>query len=300
MPSSPSTASEGYGPTGTGLSKPVHELPPPHQTQHVLYFRLARSKIFRTIIVPSNYNFHLIHRLIQYTFGWSDSHLHKFDIHVGCELYKSQPKKTWIKEWGKRIHTILNKHCDFGESFEGPGFEKGETAVTVGNVWRKEAHWASGERIIGVQYEYDFGDSWHVEITCTGQKTLKTPSNLAQITKAKGGPPTEEWNPDDCESEGDQESKEVNIQRFNDSWARYLKGELWTKTRLYDVAIFEMDEQDDEDRQGSEEDEDDVSGENDSEEVAEEASTGEERSANKRAAPEDSAIEDSTKRARHE
>ena len=159
IPSLPpeSDASEDCGPTGSELSAPVHKLPAPHPTQHLLYFRLARNKVFRTMEVPSNYDFHLIHRLIQYTFGWSDSHLHKFDIHVGCELYKSQPKKTWIKEWGKNIHTIINENCGFGESFEGPEHDKNETGLTVGNVWRKEAHWTGGERTIGLLYEYDFG-----------------------------------------------------------------------------------------------------------------------------------------------
>ena len=160
VPSSPSTPSEGYGPSGEALSPPIHELPAPHPTQYTLYFHLARTKVYRTVAVPANYNFNLLHRLIQYTFGWSDSHLHKFDIHVGCELYKSQPKKTWIKEWGKRIHVILNKDCGSGESFERPGYEKDEKAVTVGWVWGNEAHWTSGRRILGVQYEYDFGGGW--------------------------------------------------------------------------------------------------------------------------------------------
>ena len=143
-------------------------------------------------------------------------------------------------------------------------------------------------------------DPWNVEITCTGRKTLKTPSNKPEIQKAKGGPHTEEWNPDDCESAADIEAKTVDIQRFNDNWARYLEGEIWTKARLYDVAIFEMDEQDDEGVQESEED-DDESDDSGSEDMAEAVSTaGEGRSSNKRAAAEDPAPGDSTKRIRHE
>ena len=122
---------------------------------------------------------------------------------------------------------------------------------------------------------------------------------MPQIKKAKGGPPTEEWNEDDCESAADVENKDFDIQRFNDNWARYLEGEVWTKTRLYDVAIFEMDQQDDEAVGESEEDDDD--GASDSDDGDKAVSTaGEEGSSNKRAAAEESASEDSTKRVRHE
>ena len=139
---------------------------------------------------------------------------------------------------------------------------------------------------------------------------------MPQIKKAKGGPPTEEWNEGDCESEGDLNTKDVDIQRFNDNWARYLKGEVWTKTRLYDVAIFERDEEDDENRygddeeEGDEEDDEEVeqeSEENDkndegvSDDAAKAASTaGEGESSNKRAAAEDLIAEDPIKRARYE
>ena len=143
-------------------------------------------------------------------------------------------------------------------------------------------------------------ESWTVEITCTGRMTLKTPSNKPEIKKAKGGPNTEEWNEDDCESAADLEGKTFDIQRFNDNWARYLNGEIWTKARLYDVAIFEMDEEDDEAMQESEEEEGE-SGGSGSEDVAEAASTaGEGQASHKRSAAEDPAPEDSTKRARQE
>lgn len=122
---------------------------------------------------------------------------------------------------------------------------------------------------------------------------------MPQIKKAKGGPHTEEWNEDDCESAADLDAKTVDIQRFNDNWVRYLKWEVWTKTRLYDVAIFEKDEQDDEAVGESEEDDDD--GDSDSDDGDKAVSTaGEGRPSNKRGAAEDSASEDSTKKARHE
>ena len=159
-------------------------------------------------------------------------------------------------------------------------------------------------------------DPWHVEITCTDQKTLKSPSNMPEIKKAKGGPPKEEWNQEDFEPATDLDDKVVDVKRFNDNWARYLKGEVWTKTRLYDVAIFERDEEDDEglddeddeeDDEGDDEaelesdDEDDGSRANDPHDATKIAFiTGEEVSSNKRAAPEDPVVEDSTKRIRHE
>ena len=126
---------------------------------------------------------------------------------------------------------------------------------------------------------------------------------MSQIKKGKGGPPTEEWNDGDCESPGDLDSKAVDIQRFNDNWVRYLKWEVWTKSRLYDVAIFERDEEDDEAGQGSEgeEEEEEESDDSESDDVAGEKSiAGGEGSSNKRAAADDLDPEDSTKRARLE
>lgn len=122
---------------------------------------------------------------------------------------------------------------------------------------------------------------------------------MPQIKKAKGGAHTEEWNEDDCESAADLDAKTVDIQRFNDNWVRYLKWEVWTKTRLYDVAIFEKDQQDDEAVGESEEDDDDGDSDSDDEDKAV-STAGEGRPSNKRAATEDSPSEDSTKRARHE
>lgn len=73
---------------------------------------MANFEIYRSIIVLSNYDFGLIHRLIQYTFGWFDTHLHKFEGFSGCELYKSHSKKTWIKNWGKKTNLITNSYIE--------------------------------------------------------------------------------------------------------------------------------------------------------------------------------------------
>ena len=158
-PGSPSSASEDENSStvGDGLSPAIFELPTPQLNHHVLYLRLANGGVFRSIRIPSNYDFHLIHRLIQYTFGWSDTHLHQFQVRPGCEFYKSQPKKTWIKNWGKTSNIIANKGIGRTLSFERPGYSRDERHVTVGDIWSDEASYRDGDHAIGVLYTYDFG-----------------------------------------------------------------------------------------------------------------------------------------------
>lgn len=55
----------------------------------------SRRPVYRLIVVPENYTFQLLHKLIQYSVGWADASWreHRFIVHGPAEKYKSYPKK---------------------------------------------------------------------------------------------------------------------------------------------------------------------------------------------------------------
>lgn len=99
-------------------------------------------------------------------------------------------------------------------------------------------------------------DTWEVEITCTGLKKLKFPSDLPHVLKGKGGPPKEICKEEDDECFAAIEQKAFDVSLFNEdgSWRKYLTGDIWSKARLYDVQLFMKDELDMESGQESEDD----------------------------------------------
>ena len=66
------------------------------------------------------------------------------------------------------------------------------------------------------------------------------------ILKGAGGPPLEDTSyPEDY---SDIESKKFDVAKFNanDTFSKYLNGEVWTVVRLYDTQIFQRGEENDE------------------------------------------------------
>lgn len=92
---------------GENMSPVISQLPPRVSTHHVLYFRSVNNRVYRSIIISSNYDFYLVHRLIQHSFGWSNIHLHQFEVRHNCEFYKVKTKKTWMKISANRIVYIV-------------------------------------------------------------------------------------------------------------------------------------------------------------------------------------------------
>jgi len=88
-----------------------------------------RPPIWRRVRVPGRMSLEALHRVIQIVFGWTNSHLHEFDI--GGE--------------------------DFGnaEEFPRPG-DPGEHRVSIAG--------AVGMEIKRFLYTYDFGDDWRHEV----------------------------------------------------------------------------------------------------------------------------------------
>lgn len=105
-------------------------------TAYTLYVRLVEIEpaIWRRIVVPGQLNLYQLHQVLQVTMGWTNSHLHQFIVS------------------GK------NENVYYGEpSPEDDYFPKDERMMHL-------AQFAPKQDAIFV-YEYDFGDSWHHEIT---------------------------------------------------------------------------------------------------------------------------------------
>lgn len=71
---------------------------------------------------------------------------------------------------------------------------------------------------------------------------------MPYIQRGKGGPAKEVWKKNDKEYFVHVERKAFDVTLFNkdDNWRKYLRGEVWPKTRVYDVALFMKNDQDDE------------------------------------------------------
>lgn len=122
-----------------------------------------QPSIWRRIQVPSNYSFWDLHVAIQDAMGWSDSHLHEFDVP------RSGSKKT------ERIG-IPDDEAWQGENAL-PGWEH-----LVKDYLIKEGQ--------TIRYTYDFGDDWQHKITL--EKILPVESNTTYpvcIGGARACPP---------------------------------------------------------------------------------------------------------------
>src|SRR5690606_36087396 len=103
--------------------------------------RYSNPKIYRTVIVPENFNFHQLHIVIQSVMNWNDSHLYQFNIGT-----------TYISD------SIALPDPDNFDGFFGPKNRKYDA---------KETHLS--DYFNGLQkkmsYIYDFGDDWLHTIT---------------------------------------------------------------------------------------------------------------------------------------
>ena len=162
LSTSKSDDDEVLGTCGQGESPVISQLPHPLVTHHVLDFRLANQSIYRSIVVPSNYDLQLVHRLIQRAFGWSDTrlrwsdtHLHQFEVRHNCEFYKRKAKRTWMKaSAGGTVYMLAHKDMMLDDL---PNFFRDEKRVTVRDIWPDAGTYATETRFIGLKYLYDFG-----------------------------------------------------------------------------------------------------------------------------------------------
>lgn len=107
----------------------------PNKTYQIkIALKESKPSIWRRILVPSNLLFSDLHKIIQTTMGWENSHLHQFK--KGRITYS--PKMPDGVFWGGM------------DTFD-------YTKLRISEVLKKEK-----DKMI---YEYDFGDSWLHDIT---------------------------------------------------------------------------------------------------------------------------------------
>lgn len=78
--------------------------PPRKTTDYIrLRFQLARFRVYRVVQLPLTFTFANLHTLIQYMFGWSDSHLHHAEVFPNVVLCDgdSESMKGTIKSCGR-------------------------------------------------------------------------------------------------------------------------------------------------------------------------------------------------------
>lgn len=100
----------------------------------------SNPKITRTVLVPENFTFENLHYLIQFTFGWNNSHLHEFSF--GSFYDRTTIAPPMDEE-------------DNDPWFDTPNFNEIETTINDILPLIKNK----------INYTYDFGDNWEHTIT---------------------------------------------------------------------------------------------------------------------------------------
>jgi hypothetical protein len=156
-------------------------------------FQLLNFKnVFRIVQLPATFTFANLHTLIQYMFGWSDSHLHRAEVVSYVVMHDPNGEQVgMMKRWGRKPtffqEYLGGKEESYGDriswKFERddnplynveqcgqPSMNLGldyaktvkDSDLTLGDVWTKdfENNAARGEcqnDELGIIYEYDLG-----------------------------------------------------------------------------------------------------------------------------------------------
>ncbi len=94
-----------------------------------VWIRQISPMIWRRLLVRGDGTLAALHDTLQFAFGWTDTHLHRFRIH-GRDYGVNRPGGLWFSQEAGRVHL-----ADF--------------------------QFRPNERFL---YEYDFGDSWQHEV----------------------------------------------------------------------------------------------------------------------------------------
>ena len=124
-----------------------------------------RPPIWRRLLVPAAIKLPKLHAVLQLSFGWTNSHLHAFRL--DGESYEANPPKGMVSQL-------------FGLGPE----RQDEKRFRLCDLLHAKDDW--------LLYEYDFGDSWEVEVLV---EKLLPGAHAGQVTCLAGkraGPP------DDC------------------------------------------------------------------------------------------------------
>ena len=110
--------------------------------------------IWRILRVPSRTSLLKLHKIVQRAMGWTNSHLHLFEI-------DGKPYGEGDFEWDFDVQDYRGMRLD-------KIFTEGRTSIL---------------------YEYDLGDSWRHDITLLGTMEGETEEKIACIAGARACPP---------------------------------------------------------------------------------------------------------------
>ena len=140
-------------------NREVDLAPPPHESSLLtltIELRGSRPRIWRRLTLPGDLTLDAVHTLFQAAMGWTDSHLHRFQL---------------------------------GEGYDEPSFvtafdeEEGEQGTREEDVRLDQVMRAPGDRLT---YLYDFGDGWEHRVTLESL-TVLTPTSRGPACLAGGG-----------------------------------------------------------------------------------------------------------------
>ena len=98
----------------------------------------SMPKIYRNVVVPENFTFEDLHYLIQFAFGWDNSHLHEFSFGTFLNRTTIAPDDDEQDHWS-----------------DEPNYDEMETTINDILPLIKNK----------INYTYDFGDDWDHTIT---------------------------------------------------------------------------------------------------------------------------------------
>ena len=132
--------------------------------QFKITLRDSKPPIWRRIQVPDTYTFWDLHIAIQDVFGWSDYHLHEFEM-----IHPSSKRKVKI------------------------GFPDEDFGRDILPNWKQKIYDYFSMENKKSDYLYDFGDSWEHEITLEKILASEKGVNYPKCVKGKRAGP-----PEDC------------------------------------------------------------------------------------------------------
>ncbi|WEG13402.1 plasmid pRiA4b ORF-3 family protein [Pullulanibacillus sp. KACC 23026] len=101
--------------------------------------RLEHFQVWRRLLVPTDISFYSFHEILQIAFGWTNSHLHEFEI-------------VSLKNENKSIALLVHDEEAFEYGYETPMF------------WDTEVRLTDYLPQFQVVYTYDYGDNWQHEV----------------------------------------------------------------------------------------------------------------------------------------
>jgi hypothetical protein len=131
-------------------------------------------EIWRRVRVPHDVRLDRLHAVLQILFGWTNSHLHQFElfdqrgvVHTLVKMRGSEDSGGWIEP---ELQTRMETDCTLGEFLTAPGDRLG--------------------------YEYDFGDGWRHEVELVAVESQATrPAHALCLDGARAGPPDDSGGP---------------------------------------------------------------------------------------------------------